>query len=176
MKKIHIILLALLGSVVSMPSCYKDNQPVVYVMGNQGFVTHASSNIKFELAAGNLAKSRGTIDSVKSYGNEMVTDNTKMQASLSSLASQKGLMMSTTLLASDQTNLATLSALSGTAFNQMYAQLMIETHQQALALFSAAAQYNGVPDADLRNFAFNQVPLLQFRLQMAYNLQIMANK
>jgi putative membrane protein len=175
MKKITIILLALLGSAVSMSSCHKD-EAVVYAMTNQDFVTRASSNIKFEIAAGNLAKNRGVSDSVKSYGNAMVSDNTKMSAALASVASQKGYTLSANLLAADQDKLTVLSSLNGAAFDQTYAQSMIETHQQAAALYTAAAQNNGIPDQDLRGFAFGQLSLLDFRLQGAYNLQIIVNK
>ena len=175
MKKINIILLALLGSAVFMSSCHKD-EPVVYAMANQDFVTRASSNMKFEIAAGNLAKTKGVSDSVKPYGNAMINDNTKMSATLGALASQKGYTIPSTLLANDQTNLTVLSSLSGAAFDQTYAQLMIETHQQATALYSTASQNNGVADADLRTFAFNQAPLLELRLQTAYNLQIIVNR
>jgi len=170
MKNRIFILLALLGSAVFISSCSKDH-PVVYSMTNQDFAARSASYFNFQIQAGNLAKTRGTDDSVKSYGTVMVTDNTAAYAALKTLAASKGLTVSTTLQATDQTNLNSLSAQSGAAFDQAYAQMMVLTHNQEVALFNLGSQSNGVADADLRSFAFGQIPLTSLRLQMAYSLQ-----
>ena len=176
MKNKSFILLVLLISAVSVSSCHKDS-PVVYSISSQDFVTHAASSFNFQIQAGNLAMAKGLNDSVKSYGTVMVSDNTTAYAALKTLATQKGLMVSTTLQAADQTNLNSLSTQTGEAFDQAYAQMMVLTHNQELAFFNLGSQYNGVADADLRTFAFNQLPLLSLRLQSAYSLQtIVATK
>jgi len=94
---------------------------------------------------------------------------------LKALATSKGLIISTTLQASDQTNLAALQAKTGAAFDQLYAQTMILTHTQELNFFQVGAQATGVEDADLRTLAYNQVPLLEVRLQAAYALQTLVS-
>jgi putative membrane protein len=170
MKNKVIILLALLGSAVFISSCSKD-QPVVYSMTNQDFVTRSASYFNFQIQAGNMAKSRGVNDSVKSYGTAMVNDNTTAYAALKTLATSKNLTISTTLQANDQTNLSSLASQSGAAFDQSYAQMMILTHNQEMALFNLGAQTNGMADVDLRTFSYNQLPLLSLRLQSAYHLQ-----
>jgi putative membrane protein len=170
MKNKIFILLALLVSAVSISSCHKDS-PVVYSLSSQDFVAHAASNFNFQIQAGNLAMSKGLNDSVKSYGTVMVSDNTAAYAALKTLATTKGLTVSTTLQATDQSNLNSLSTQSGAAFDQAYAQMMVLTHNQEGAFFNLGSQYNGVADADLRSFAFNQLPLLSVRLQQAYSLQ-----
>jgi putative membrane protein len=175
MKNKVFILLALLGSAVFISSCSKD-QPVVYSMTNQDFVTRSASYFNFQIQAGNLAKSRGVNDSVKSYGTVMVNDNTAAYAALKTLATSKSLTISTTLQASDQTNLNALASQSGTAFDHSYAQMMVLTHNQEMALFSLGGQPNGVADADLRMFSYNQLPLLNLRLQSAYSLQTIVSK
>ena len=172
MKRITIMLFALVGSAMIFSSCGKDqSQPVVYSMTNQDFVTHAASNFNFQVQAGNLAKSKGLNDSVKSYGTTMISDNTAAYAALKTLATSKGLTVSNTLQASDQTNLNSLSSQSGAAFDHAYAQMMVLTHNQEIGLFNLGAQFNGVADADLRNFSFSQLPQLNLRLQSAYHLQ-----
>ncbi len=172
MKKITIMLIALVGSAMIFTSCSKDsNQPVTYSLSNQDFVARSASYFNFQIQAGNLAKSKGVNDSVKSYGTAMVTDNTAAYATLKTLATAKGLTVTTTLQSTDQTNLSSLSSQSGAAFDQSYAQMMILTHNQEIALFNLGSQSNGVADADLRSFSFSQVPSLTLRLQMAYSLQ-----
>jgi putative membrane protein len=175
MKNKIIILLALLGSAAFISSCSKD-QPVVYSMTNQDFVTRSASYFNFQIQAGNMAKSRGVNDSVKSYGTIMVNDNTAAYAALKTLATSKSLTISTTLQTNDQTNLNSLASQSGTAFDQSYAQMMVLTHNQEIALFSLAGQTNGLADADLRMFSYNQLPLLNLRLQSAYSLQTIVSK
>jgi len=176
MKRIIIMLTALLGSAVLISSCSKD-QPVVYSLTNQDFVTKAASGFNFQIQAGNMAETKGVNDSVKSYGRAMVSANTMALAALKTLASQKGLTVSSTLQTSDQANLSTFSGLSGTAFDQSYAQMMVTTHNQEASLFNLGAQSNGVPDADIRAFSFGQLPLLNLQLQSAYTLQaIVASK
>ena len=172
MKNKIFILLALLGSAVFISSCSKD-QPVVYNMSSQDFVTRSASYFNFQIQAGNLAKSRGVNDSVKAYGTTMVNTNTTAFAALTTLATSKGLTITATLQATDQTNLNSLSAQNGTAFDHTYAQMMVLTHNQELALFNLGAQTNGVADADLRAFSFNQVPQVNLTLQSAYRLQNM---
>jgi putative membrane protein len=175
MKKPMIILLALLGSAALISSCSKD-QPVVYSMTSQDFVTRSASYFNFQIQAGNLAKSKGVNDSVKSYGTVMISDNTAAYAALKTLATSKSLTISTTLQANDQTNLNSLASQSSAAFDQSYAQMMILTHNQEIALFNLADQSNGVADMDLRTFSFNQLPLLSLRLQSAYSLQTIVTK
>ena len=170
MKRIGIILLVLLGSTILFSSCHKD-QPVTYALSNQDFVTHAASSYNFQIQAGTLAQTKGVNDSVKSYGANMVKDNTAAFAALKTLATSKGLTVSTTLITTDQTNLGTISGQTGAAFDQAYAQTMVLTHSQQVALFNLGAQANGVADADLRAFSFSQLPLLSLRFQEAQNLQ-----
>jgi len=175
MKKTMIILLAIIGSAAVFSSCSKD-QPVVYSMTNQQFVARSASYFNFQIQAGNLAKTRGVNDSVKSYGTAMVNDNTIAYTALKTLAAGKGLTVSTTLQTSDQSNLNALASQSGATFDQSYAQIMVLTHNQEIALFTLGEQSTGVADADLRSFSFNQLPLLGLRLQSAYNLQTMVSK
>ena len=129
-----------------LSSCSKDT-PVQYAMTNQVFVTNAASSFNFQIQAGMLAQTTGVNDSVKSYGGEMVKDNTAAYTLLKALATSKGLIISTTLQASDQTNLAALQAKTGAAFDQLYAQTMILTHTQELNFFQVGAQATGVEDA-----------------------------
>lgn len=176
MKRNFFMLLAFLGSVVWLSSCSKST-PVTYSFTSQAFVNRAASSFNFQIQAGTLAQSKGVNDSVKAYGALMVSDNTTSLKNLNTLAASKGLSVPTTLVASDQSNLTTLQSESGTSFDQSYAQTMILTHNLELSFFNLAAQYNGVADADLRNFAFNLTPLLSIRAQEAYQLQtIVATK
>ena len=170
MKRKIFILLAFLGSVVGMSSCHKDNT-VTYSYTSQDMVARSASYFNFQVQAGQYAQSHGVNDSVKAYGKVMVTDNTTALAALKTLASTKSLTVTSTLAAADQSALNSLMAQSGTAFDQAYAQSMVLSHNKETAFFTQTSQSNVIADADLRTFAFNQLPLLSVRLQQAYHLQ-----
>ena len=170
MKKISLLLLALLGSAVLISSCHKDDNQIDYQVGNQVFVTDASSSNSFEIQAGKLAMARGVSDSVKVFADSMVNDNTKIAANLSTVASQNGFTLSTTLQPVDQNNLNALNTLTGVVFDKEYAAIMVAAHQGALSLFASAAAANGVQNASLRSFAGAQAPGLQTQLILSQRL------
>lgn len=171
MKRNSLILLVLLGSAVVMSSCNKDDNQVTYQVGNQTFVTNASSSGNFEIQAAKLAQTKGVSDSVKIFADSMINDNTRMLASLNTVASQNGLSTTTTLRTSDQNNLNALMALSGVAFDKQYGAIMYTAHQATLSIFSTAAASNGVSSAGLRSFAGGQIPELQTQVNMSLKLQ-----
>jgi putative membrane protein len=137
------------------------------MMGNQDFVTQASSGNSFEIAAGKLAVSHSSNDSVKMFGNHMITDHGKAGTEMAALASKKGWTVPQTLLPKDQANLDSLSSLNGAAFDKKFADIMVVSHVQTINLFQAAASSSGVPDADLRNFAAGKLPTLRMHLSDA---------
>jgi putative membrane protein len=170
MKKISLLLLALLGSAVLLSSCHKDDNKIYFQVGDQSFVTDASSSDSFEIQAGKLAMARGVSDSVKVFADSMINDNTKIAAKLSAVASQNGFMISTTLKPVDQNNLNALNTLTGVAFDKEYAAIMVTAHGGVLSLYNNAAAANGVGTPALRAFAGAQVAGLQTQLILSQRL------
>ncbi|HZY37029.1 MAG TPA: DUF4142 domain-containing protein [Mucilaginibacter sp.] len=170
MKKINLLLLALLGSAVLLSSCHKDDNQVYYQVGDQIFVTDASSSNSFEIQAAKLAMTRGKSDSVKVFADSMVNDNTKIAASLSAVASQNGFTISSTLQQVDQNNLNALNLLTGVAFDKQYTAIMVTAHQGVVTLYMNAGAFNGVGNASLRAFASGEVPALQTQLALSQRL------
>jgi putative membrane protein len=74
-----------------------------------------------------------------------------------------------------QQNLAMLAAASGTDFDRKFAQVMVDSHQETIALFENASMEWGVPDGDLRNMATAKLPTLRTHLQDAINLRATVN-
>ncbi|HEX7652913.1 MAG TPA: DUF4142 domain-containing protein [Verrucomicrobiae bacterium] len=68
----------------------------------------------------------------------------------------------------DAKTLQTLQAASGTEFDHLYAQTMIEDHIKAVALFTAASQ--SLPDSDLQRFAAATLPTLRMHQHRAADL------
>src|ERR1700709_2377181 len=106
----------------------------------------------------------------------MITDHGKTATEMASLASSKGWTIPAALIQKDQNNLDTLTSLNGTAFDKKFADMMVVSHQQTIALFERAASSSGVPDGGLRNFAAGKLPTLRMHLSDAQALQAYVNK
>jgi putative membrane protein len=163
------------GSLVT--SCKKDRDDD-YAMPNQTFVTKASSGNNFEIAAGALAQSKGNNAAVIHFGEHMVTDHGMAATELKALADQNGwsIMAATQMEPKQQQDLAMLAAVSGTDFDKKFVQIMVNSHQETVALFESASTESGVPDAGLRNFASAKLPTLRTHLQDAITLNTTVNQ
>lgn len=129
------------------------------------FVEKASAAGLAEVAAGKAATEKGQSDAVKTFGQQMVDDHTKANDELTSLAQPKGVTVASAPMASDTKALATMSNLSGTAFDTAFKKKMVADHEKAIALFKKESASGN--DADLKAFASKTLPTLQHHLEMA---------
>jgi putative membrane protein len=160
--------LALSGGLVS---CDDDDNPDRR-MDNQMFVSEASSSNMLEIEAGRLAVSKGQREAVRMYGQHMVEDHTAVGTEMKNLAPQKGWTVPTELLQKHRNQLADLQAATTNEFDRKFAQLMVDSHEEAVDLFSDAAENDdGVADVDLRNFAASKLPALRRHLEEAKELR-----
>jgi putative membrane protein len=170
MKKAILLVMVILGTTAFMQSCKKENNDK-YIMNNQDFVSQASSSNMFEIAAGNLAINKSSNDNVKAFGNHMISDHGQTATEMATLAAQKGWTVPAAMLPEQQNNYNTLAALSGTAFDKQFAQIMVASHIETINMFQKAASESGVPDEGLRSFAANKIPTLKEHLTDAQTLQ-----
>lgn len=164
-------LIALVLSVSMLTISCKKDRDNDYKMSNQEFVSQASGSNNFEIAAGALAQTKGTNAAVKLYGEHMVTDHTRVGIELKTLADRKNWSLQTSLTAVHQQNLLMLTAAGTAEFDMIFAQLMVQSHQEAVSLFETAAADRGVPDVELRSLAVAKLPTLKAHLQEALTLQ-----
>lgn len=137
--------------------------PVTLSAQDQSFATTAATAGLSEVQEGKLAASKGD-KSVKEVGNRMVTDHTKANDTLSSLAAAKGLTLPDSLTSVQAAQLAHLQDLKGTAFDSAYLKDQRQAHEKAIKLFETEAASG--TDADLKTFAQNTLPMLKMHLQM----------
>ena len=168
--KLFCAFILIFGVAAIIPSCTDDDDDD-YKMDNQAFVNQAASSNNFEIAAGNLAKTKGQSTSVQQYGDHMVTDHTAVGAEMMALASSKGWTVPTDLQPKEQALLNTLDSVSGGTFDLQFAGIMEASPQDAVNLFEEASSRGGVRDADLRNFAASKLPALRTHLEGAKTLR-----
>ncbi|MEG4579644.1 DUF4142 domain-containing protein [Microcoleus sp. MON1_C5] len=131
---------------------------------DRNFVMQAGQLGMLEVELGRLAVQRGSSAGVKQYGQEMVKEHTQANEELMQVAMQKGVKLPTEMSSQNTALMERLSGLSGTSFDTAYKQAMIESHNQAIALFQAQSQKG--QDPDLKAWATQKLPNLQAHLQM----------
>jgi len=117
-----------------------------------------------EVMLGKLAMQRGSSAGVKQYGEKMVDEHTRANQELMQLAMQKGVELPREMSSQNKALTDRLSRLSGTSFDAAYKQAMIDSHNQAIALFQAQSQQG--QDPELKAWASQKLPNLQAHLQM----------
>jgi putative membrane protein len=128
------------------------------------FVMQAGQLSMLEVELGRLAVQRGSSPGVKQYGQEMVEDHTRANQELMQLAMQKKVELPTEMSTQNTALIDRLSGLSGKSFDTAYKQAMIDSHNQAIALFQAQSQQG--QDPQLKAWATQKLPNLQAHLEM----------
>ncbi len=131
---------------------------------DSNFVMQAAQTGMLEVQLGKLAVQRGSSAGVKQYGQQMVEEHTQKNQELMQLAMQKGVEVPTEMSSQNKALGDRLSGLSGTSFDTAYKQAMIDSHNQAIALFQAQSQQG--QDPELKAWATKTLPNLQAHLQM----------
>ncbi|MBO0695390.1 MAG: DUF4142 domain-containing protein [Verrucomicrobia bacterium] len=121
------------------------------------FMKKAAKGGMMEVAMGSLAEQKGQSEDVKSFGKRMVTDHSKANDELKSIASQKGVTLPskepTVKWTSDKT----------------YMNMMVEDHQKDLAEFQEQAKTGS--DPELKKFAEDTAKIVQEHLDLAKETQ-----
>jgi putative membrane protein len=160
------------GTAGSMSSA--KNDPELQNLTNDKFVQKAGAAGMKEVQAAELALRNSKNEQVKSFAREMVSDHTKANNQLATLASQNNLQVPTTLPAKDKEELDKLRAQTGTSFDTAFAQQMKLDHEKAVALFQSCAEGSKLK-ADVRKFCQDTLPTLEEHHQAANALDSKSN-
>jgi len=121
------------------------------------FMRKAAKGGMMEVAMGNLAEQNGQSEDVKSFGKRMVTDHSKANDELKSIASKKGVQLPskepTTKWSSDKA----------------YMDAMVKDHEKDLAEFQEEAKTGS--DPDVKKFAEDTAKMVQEHLDLAKETQ-----
>src|SRR6267143_3195160 len=151
------VLITLTGPVAAQIQLVND--------ANREFVNKAATGGIAAVELGRIATQRAARPSVRSFGERMVTDHSRSNAELASLARSKGIEVPTALEPSQQAVRDRLSALSGNDFDRAYMSEMARDHTEDIALFERAAETS--TDPDLKAWAAQSLPMLREHLALA---------
>jgi len=133
---------------------------------DKDFMTEAAQGGMAEVKLGELAKTKAQNQEVKTFADRMVTDHTKANDELKSLATKKGVTLPTDLASEDQKTYDELSKLSGAEFDKAYMDAMVKDHDQDVGEFQKQAK--AAKDKDVRDFATQTLPTLKSHKSMAH--------
>lgn len=134
----------------------------------QTFVTKAASGGMLEVETSKLAADKGKRDDVKSFAQKMVSDHSKANADLESLAQRIGAKVPDKLEQNHQAQVEKLKKVDQGGFDQAYIAIQVEAHKEAVSLFQNYAKSGD--QADLKQFAEKTLPTLQEHQKMAQEL------
>jgi putative membrane protein len=135
---------------------------------DQQFVNEAAQGGMLEVELGQLALKNGASSEVKNFGQQMVTDHTRLNDALGNAAKKDGLQVPTALSAEQRAEIQSLSKISGKEFDSNYAQLMVKDHTHDLAAFRKEESTTERPD--LKKAIANAIPVVEHHLEMAKKL------
>ena len=131
------------------------------------FVSKAADEGKAEVDLAKLASERATNPEVRNYAQKLVEDHTKVNAELTTLATQKSVKLDTD--DDKDRSYKRLSKKSGADFDQEFVEHMIDAHEKDIKMFEKAAK--DAKDADIRSFAAKHVDHLREHLRTAEGLR-----
>jgi putative membrane protein len=138
---------------------------------DRSFMISAADANLFEIQAGEMAKSKAAMDSVREYGEHMVMDHSMATAELKTLAAKKGVDLPEMLSPEKMMKIDSLSALSGMEFDKKYTMMMVVSHKETIMLFDK--EFTSGQDHEVRSFAGSKLANLHHHLQKAEALKEM---
>jgi putative membrane protein len=138
-------------------------------MTDQQFLQKAAQGGMTEVELGKLAQQNGSSADVKQFGSRMVTDHSKANADLKSLADKKGVTVPASLDAKHQAMVDRFQHLSGPAFDKAYVHMMVKDHEKDAAEFRQASTDS--QDPDVKAFAGDTLKVIESHLSDIKSIQ-----
>lgn len=133
------------------------------------FVTAAADGGMLEVKLGELTQTHATDERVKQFGQQLITDHSKVNTELQTLAQQKNISLPTALSRDTQKIYDDLANKSGADFDQAFVRAMVKDHKDDVDLFQKQADSGN--DRDLKSWASEKLPTLRHHLQKAEDLE-----
>jgi putative membrane protein len=131
------------------------------------FMKKAAVGGMMEVDLGKLAQ-KSTNPKVKAFAQQMVTDHSKANAELKTLAEKSGIVLPTAYPAEEKAHMDMMAKMTGTAFDKHYIEMMVTDHDKTIALFNAAASSQ---DKGVSDFAKKTIPVITGHFEKAKAIQ-----
>jgi putative membrane protein len=129
------------------------------------FIREASAGNILEVLLGRMAERKATRPDVKQFGQRMITDHSKLEDQLKSLASTGGITLGQGPGPKHEQKIDELQKVSGKEFDRAYMNRMVRQHDDAVSYF--AKEGREVHSAKLRELNADALTILQQGLSRA---------
>lgn len=133
------------------------------------FVAEAASGGLLEVELGNYVAQAGSSPDVKAFAQRMVTDHTKVNDELMSIAENKQIKVPKEMNKKHMKTVQNLKKKQGADLDKAYMKEMVKDHKEDIKKFNAQAKEG--KDPELKAFAAKTVPVLQEHLKLAQDIQ-----
>lgn len=133
------------------------------------FLVNAAEISRQNISLGQLAQQKGNVSHVVELGKMMETQHTQSLADLTALAKVKNISLPMSQTESGQEAYKKLSEKSGNNFGKEYSDMMVNGHNDTIALFEKAS--NEVSDPDIKSWAAATLPALRTHLEQSIACQ-----
>lgn len=127
-----------------------------------------------EIKLGKLAQQIGSTKSVRDIGKMMESEHTKSLAEVTELAKSKNVTIPTSPSFDSEDAYNKLNVKSSVDFDKTFTEMMVNGHQDAIALFETTC--NESQDTDIREWATKTLPNLKRHLAHVQSAQTEATK
>ena len=124
---------------------------------------------RFEILGGTAAQSKGATPATKAFGARLVRDHTKSLGDAVRAARRFGVDVPKTPSPSEQWELRTVGAFTGTAFDRSYADLEVQDHIQDIQ--ETKDEIADGCNTTVRGLARDDLPVLRAHLRIARQLK-----
>jgi putative membrane protein len=135
---------------------------------DQNFVKTAMEINLAEIQIGHLVLKQGASESVRKFGQRMITDHTRLENEITPSAAKIGITPPTELAPDDQALFTKLQGESGADFDATYVHAMAEGHRKAVQLYKT--EETDAQDATVKSAATHGEPVIAEHLRLAEHL------
>jgi putative membrane protein len=136
---------------------------------DNNFVVEAASGGLMEVQLGKYAAANAASAAVKQFGQMMVTDHTKADSILTTIAQVKIIAIPSVPGDKHQKHIDELTKKKGADFDKAYMSMMVDDHEEDVKKFEDAAK--NAKDVDIKNFAAQTLPVLRKHLDAAKKIK-----
>jgi len=133
------------------------------------FLVAAAETDLMEIEIGKLAKSKSTNANVKKFADMLIAEHTKASNDLKPFAEKQNVSLPLALTEKGKEKYDKLNEKTGKDFDQKFADMMVEGHEDAVKKMEKAAE--NANDPDIKIWAANLVPILRTHLEHAKTLK-----
>jgi putative membrane protein len=136
---------------------------------DSAFVEALAQGDMAEVAAGKLAAQRGQTQGIKDFGQKMVTDHSKNDSELKTLAKARGVELPATVDEEHAGATAKLEDASSGKFDADYIHAQVKAHEKTVQLLENEIHHG--QDSAVKEFAQKTLPVVSHHLAMAKELE-----